>query len=160
MNADFDIRPITAKDQALVIQLLEDWGMRQVVRKGEMVDAATLPGYIAWADDDAVGLLNYAIAGDSFEVVTLKSWREGQGIGSALLDTAKAAAHTANCVDIWLITTNDNLHALGFYQRRGFILRAMYPDALAATRALKPEVPDIGMNGIPLRDEIELVYAV
>jgi hypothetical protein len=55
-----------------------------------------------------------------------------------------------------LITTNDNLHALGFYQKRGFRLVAVHSNALAASRKIKPSIPDFGMHGIPLRDEIEL----
>ena len=57
---------------------------------------------------------------------------------------------------MWLITTNDNLHALGFYQKRGFALVAVQPDALAQSRLLKPQISTTGMGGIPLRDEIEL----
>ncbi|MGW8250920.1 MAG: GNAT family N-acetyltransferase, partial [Anaerolineales bacterium] len=55
-----------------------------------------------------------------------------------------------------LITTNDNLPALRFYQKRGFHLVALYPNALAESRRLKPEIPFKGLDGIPLRDEIEL----
>ncbi len=55
-----------------------------------------------------------------------------------------------------MITTNDNLRALGFYQKRGTVLVAVYRNAMDAARKLKPQIPMIGMNGIPLRDEIEL----
>jgi ribosomal protein S18 acetylase RimI-like enzyme len=55
-----------------------------------------------------------------------------------------------------LLTTNDNLHALRFYQRRGFRLAALYPGALAEARKLKPSIPETGYHGIPIRDEIEL----
>ncbi|MGD8245715.1 MAG: hypothetical protein PVG25_02965 [Anaerolineae bacterium] len=57
---------------------------------------------------------------------------------------------------IWLITTNDNLAALRFYQRRGFSLVAVHPGAVDQARTLKPEIPAIGHSGIPIRDEIEL----
>jgi Acetyltransferase (GNAT) family len=62
----------------------------------------------------------------------------------------------AGCRRVWLITTNDNLRALRFYQRRGFRLVAVHPDALARSRELKPSIPEIGLDGIPLRDELEL----
>ena len=65
-------------------------------------------------------------------------------------------AKKAGCSRIWLITTNDNLHALGFYQRRGFVIKAVHPNALDRSRELKPSIPLISENGIPLRDEIEL----
>ncbi|MBK9123270.1 MAG: GNAT family N-acetyltransferase, partial [Chloroflexi bacterium] len=57
---------------------------------------------------------------------------------------------------LWLITTNDNLDALRFYQKRGWHLVAVHRDALNESRRLKPQIPIIGMDGIPLRDEIEL----
>ena len=63
---------------------------------------------------------------------------------------------TAGCRRVWLITTNDNLRALRFYQRRGFRLVAVHPNALARSRELKPSIPEIGLDGIPLRDELEL----
>lgn len=56
--------------------------------------------------------------------------------------------------------TDDNLHALRFYQNRGFVLVAVYRNALEISRQLKPEIPLIGKNGIPLRDEIELEYTL
>jgi hypothetical protein len=52
-------------------------------------------------------------------------------------------------------TTNGNLSAL-HYQRRGFRIVAVRPDA-AASRRTKPGIPEVGEYGIPIRDEIELV---
>ncbi|HEX7715028.1 MAG TPA: GNAT family N-acetyltransferase, partial [Bacillota bacterium] len=60
------------------------------------------------------------------------------------------------CQRLWLITTNDNLAAIRFYQLRGFVLVALHRDAIAQSRKLKPEIPLRGIDGIPIRDEIEL----
>ena len=57
---------------------------------------------------------------------------------------------------MWLITTNDNLNALRFYQGRGFRLVAVHPGAVEASRRLKPQIPELGSFGIPIRDELEL----
>ena len=81
---------------------------------------------------------------------------EGQGIGSSLMDAVKKAAISAGCGRLWLITTNDNMSALRFYQKRGFRLAALYLNALDRSRLLKPQIPLFGKDGIPLRDEIEL----
>jgi acetolactate synthase regulatory subunit len=59
-----------------------------------------------------------------------------------------------------LVTTNDNMRALRFYQRRGFRLVALNAGALDRSRELKPEIPATGMNGIPLRDELVLAREV
>jgi hypothetical protein len=48
------------------------------------------------------------------------------------------------------------MNALRFYQKRGFVLVAVHRNALEQSRKLKPEIPLIGDDEIPLRDEIEL----
>jgi hypothetical protein len=56
-----------------------------------------------------------------------------------------------------VLTTNDNVNALRFYQRRGFRLAALNAGAVDDARAtLKPEIPPVGAYGIPLRDELVL----
>jgi ribosomal protein S18 acetylase RimI-like enzyme len=77
-------------------------------------------------------------------------------VGSALIEAATQAARRVGCRRLWLITTNDNTHALRFYQKRGFVIAAIHVNALEKARRLKPEIPLIGEDGIPLRDEIEL----
>jgi ribosomal protein S18 acetylase RimI-like enzyme len=73
-----------------------------------------------------------------------------------IIRRGESKALQAGCSRLWLITTNDNLIALKFYQKRGFQLIAVHPDALAESRKIKPSIPQFGMHGIPLRDEIEL----
>jgi len=89
--------------------------------------------------------------------VTIDSLVEGQGVGTALIAAVAEAARASGCLRLWLVTTNDNVDALRFYQKRGFRLAALYPDAIAESRKLKPKIPPIGAHGIPIRDEIELV---
>lgn len=103
-----------------------------------------------------MGLVTYRIDGSECEIVTLDSAIEGMGIGSGLISAVKSAAMSAKCHRIWLITTNDNTPALRFYQKIGFVLVAVYPKSIEQSRKLKPEIPMIGLDGIPLRDEIEL----
>lgn len=62
---------------------------------------------------------------------------------------------------LWLVTTNDNVDAIRFYQRRGFRLSALRPGAVEeARRDLKAEIPEVGGYGIPMRDELEFVRDV
>jgi ribosomal protein S18 acetylase RimI-like enzyme len=70
------------------------------------------------------------------------------------------AAKTQGCHRLWLITTNDNTHALRFYQRRGFRIVAIHVGAIDESRRLKPEISAVGLDGIPIRDEIELEIAL
>jgi GNAT superfamily N-acetyltransferase len=116
-----------------------------------------MPGFVAVDTGGAwVGLITYRLAATECEVISLNSLRPGVGIGSALIGAVREIARQNGCCRLWLMTTNDNMNALHFYQKRGFVLAALYPDALAEARRLKPEIPLTGFDGIPLRDEIEL----
>ena len=149
----FVLRPLGAADSAWVARhIAEQWGSEVAVAHGAIFRPAELPGFVAEADGEVVGLLTYHVEGDACEIVTLDSQREGRGIGAALIE----AARQAGCRRLWLITTNDNTHALRFYQKRGFVLAALHRDAASASRAIKPEIPLFGNDGIPIRDEIEL----
>lgn len=59
------------------------------------------------------------------------------------------------CYVVVLITTNDNINAIRFYQKRGFDMAHLFHNALDVSRKLKPEIPLIGENSIPLQHEIE-----
>jgi N-acetylglutamate synthase-like GNAT family acetyltransferase len=93
---------------------------------------------------------------DACEIVTIDSVREGIGVGSALVDAVVQKAREADCRRVWLVTTNDNLQMFRFAQKRGFALVAVHPRAVEASRKLKPEIPLLGIDGIPIRDELEL----
>ncbi len=58
------------------------------------------------------------------------------------------------------MTSNDNLRALRFYQRRGFRLKELRPGAVDEARRLKPQIPLGGAEGIPMREEIELIASL
>ncbi len=81
---------------------------------------------------------------------------EGRGIGTALLDKIESLAKQKNCKRLWLITTNDNVDALRFYQKRGYEIRAVHLHSIEESRKIKPQLPLIGKYGIPIRDEIEM----
>jgi ribosomal protein S18 acetylase RimI-like enzyme len=153
----FHIRRLDVSDRDWVKSIIEKyWGSELVVTKGVVHDASKLPGYIAILNDIRAGLITYRIEGDECEIVTMNSLKENIGVGSALIEAVKNKAINSYCRRIWLITTNDNLHALGFYQKRGFVLKAVYPDAVKISRRLKEEIPIFGNDNIPVRDEIEL----
>jgi GNAT superfamily N-acetyltransferase len=122
------------------------------------VDAREHPALLAEDDEQhLLGLLTYAIDGDRCEVLTLHAAEQWRGAGTALIEEVERVAVAAGCRELWLITTNDNVDALRFYQRKGFRLAALHPGAVDRSRgSLKPEIPEIGDYGIPLRDELEL----
>jgi GNAT superfamily N-acetyltransferase len=103
-----------------------------------------------------LGLATYRIEGDEFELVTIDAVVAEAGVGSALLAVAKEVAAAEGCRRLWLITTNDNLDALRFYQRRGLRIAAVHRDAVDRARQIKPQIPAVGSSGIGIHDELEL----
>ena len=151
------VRPLGRTDAHWIGQLLgEHWHSTKVVSRGRVHDADSLPGFVALIGGRRVGLATYQIEGDECEIVTLNSIVEGIGVGTALIAAVRTIAVRSKCRRVWVITTNDNLQALRFYQRKGFSLVALHRKALDQSRKLKPEIPLIGLDGIPLRDELEL----
>ena len=151
------ISPLAAEDREWIAHLLSSsWGSVNVVSRGVVHNAADLPGFKAILHGENAGLITYRIDKGECEIVTLDSLVEGRGVGSRLIAAVVSKARENGCRRVWLITTNDNLKALRFYQKRGFVLAALHAGALAESRLLKPEIPLTGLDGIPLRDEIEL----
>jgi ribosomal protein S18 acetylase RimI-like enzyme len=161
MTHEIEIRPMEPADRPWVLRFLQErWGSDRMVGHGEMFYPADHAGFIAMRSGEPMGLVTYRIANDACEITLIDSGIQYGGIGTALLGTVEEAARGAGCRCIWLITTNDNVDALRFYQRRGFVLAALHPNAMEAARRLKPEIPLVGDYGIPLRDEIELEMAL
>jgi GNAT superfamily N-acetyltransferase len=137
-------------------RLRESWGSAMVVSRGRLRDAAQLPALVCRHGEEVVGIATYEIGGDDCEVVTIDAFRRREGVGTALLEAVADEARSRGCRRVWLVTTNDNLDALRFYQRRGLRLVAVHAGAVDEARRLKPEIPRVGEYGIPIRDEIEL----
>ena len=151
------LQPITDADRAWVRQFIADhWGDEIVVAHGEVMRPHEHEGFAALDGDEIVGLITYRIIADTCEVISLDSRREGQGIGTALMNAVVQSAIARHCRRIWLITTNDNIRALAFYQKRGFVMVTLHRNAVDASRKLKPAIPLVADNGIPIRDEIEM----
>jgi GNAT superfamily N-acetyltransferase len=129
----------------------------RVARRSALVATLDHPSVSAWSGDELVGVATYVVDGDCCELLTLHAATRLTGIGSALLAVVAHIARDAGCTRLWVVTTNDNIEALRFYQRRGFRLTLIRPGAVDRSRAeLKPEIPESGAFDIPLRDELEL----
>ena len=154
---DITILPINTEDREWVAQFMqEQWGSDKVISRGAAHYPQFLPGFVALHESEKVGLVTYNITYESCEIVTINSTYPSSGIGTALLEAVENTAIKCGCKRLWLITTNDNMNTLRFYQKRGFVLVAVHRNALERSRKMKPEISLIGIDGIPLRDEIEL----
>ncbi|MFZ5909864.1 MAG: GNAT family N-acetyltransferase [Chloroflexota bacterium] len=150
-------RRLTTNDLPRLRQFwLDHWGGDEIIVHGVTCRPEQLDGFTALDGEEWMGLVTFVVADGTCEIVSLDSLREGQGIGARLIEEVVEAARRQACRRVFLVTTNDNLHALGFYQRHGFRLVAIRPGAVDEARKVKPAIPLVGRNGIPLLDEIEL----
>ncbi|MGD6802659.1 GNAT family N-acetyltransferase [Rossellomorea aquimaris] len=134
------------------------WGSPEMVISSGVYDCSTLDGFaVVNVKGEIMGLITYIIIDEELEIISLDSIEEGKGIGTSLVQEVENLAIKKRCRLVKLITTNDNLSALKFYQKRGFILSHIINNAVDKARELKPEIPWIGNEGIPIRDEIELI---
>ena len=150
------VRPLTPEDRPWKLKTLEaGWGSTVVARLGEVIDAAELSGFVALDGGERRGLATYMARRDGLEVVTIQALVEGEGVGRGLMDRLHLHALEIGAPRLWLITTNDNIRAFDFYQRWGMDLRRVVTDGVTASRRVKPSIPELGANGIPLDHEIE-----
>lgn len=155
-NFNFKIRAVREKDREKIRKFIrKHWGSEKVISRKKIYYPEKLPGFVAIKNNQYLGLITYFIKKDYCEIITINSLLRRKGIGTALIKAVKKLAKKSKCKRIWLVTTNDNLEALRFYQKRGFFIKAIYPDIIKSYRKLKP-IPLIGKNGIFIRDEIEL----
>jgi len=151
------VRPLNQSNHKWAMDLIKEvWISTKIISKGRVHNANELPGIIAIHKNHRVGLLIYNILDEECEIVSLNSLKENIGIGTALLKEIERISTLKGCKRLWVITTNDNIDALRFYQKKGFKIVAIHLNALEQSRRLKPEIPFLGSNDIEIRDEIEL----
>jgi ribosomal protein S18 acetylase RimI-like enzyme len=156
MNSDLTVRPVEEGEREWLAEVLRKaWGPT-VVSRGRVIDPTVLPAVVCLRHDRPVGVATYDPGSTDCELVTIDAFREHTGVGSALLSAVEEAARSLGCSRLWLITTNDNLDALRFYQRRGMRIAAVHAGAIEVSRALKPSISMTGCYGIEIRDELEL----
>lgn len=154
-----DYLPISPHNREQVNAFIErQWLTTEMVICGEIVDMTAVEGIAAMGGEGIVGLITYRIYNKVYEITSLDSLREGQGVGTALLEQVIAIAKERDCKKLRVITTNDNVNAIRFYQKRGFDLVRMHHDSIRQAREIKPEIPLIGLNGIPIKHELEFEF--
>lgn len=133
----------------------QHWYTTTMIIRGKEIDMTKTEGFFYKEGEDIIALITYIIYDNVIEITSLDSLREKQGIGSKLIEIVIHEARERKLQKIVLITTNDNINAMSFYQKRGFDMAHLYRNAMDISRKIKPEIPLIGENSIPLRHEIE-----
>jgi GNAT superfamily N-acetyltransferase len=154
-KVEFEIRPVT--DRAFLDELLRlRWSGGALMLRGKIVHPKDVEAIAAYHDGRLAGVATWRLEGPVIYLATLNNITEQRGVGVALLEATKALGREKGSALLRVIVTNDNLNALGFYQRRGFHIIAVHPGAIDTIRGLLPNIPIMGANRIPIRDEIEL----
>lgn len=153
---NYTLHPLHPEQRPAVRQFVREyWGSDMMVSRGKAHYPAEQEGFFAERDGRVIGLITYEQAGEDMEITLLESREREKGIGSRLVEAAVGKAQERGCRRLWLITTNDNIRAIRFYQKRGFGLVRLHYNALEASRKLKPQIPMRGQEGIPIRHELE-----
>lgn len=138
----------------------QHWYTTTMIICGKEIDMTKTEGFYFSDGNNIVGLITYIVCGNIMEILSLDSLQENQGIGSKLVQNVIHEAKERKLQKIVLITTNDNINAIRFYQKRGFDMVHLFHNAMDVSRKLKPEIPLIGENSIPLRHEIEFELSI
>jgi GNAT superfamily N-acetyltransferase len=144
----------THDDNKAVSEIIKGWGSDIIFSRGNIYKAEDLDGILVFDKEKIVGLGLYTIKNNSCEIVLLETFIQNIGIGSKIIEKIKETAERKNCERIWLVTTNNNINALKFYQKRGFHFSNIYINSMEEARKIKPEIPKT-YDGIEIRDEIE-----
>jgi ribosomal protein S18 acetylase RimI-like enzyme len=153
----FEIQLLTPKWREWATKTVEEyWGSTRIMSRWRYHETKNLPAFIALREDKPIGLATFYVEDDLCELVTLNSFAEGEGVGEALLFAVRDMAQFERCTKMWLTTSNDNLPALQFYQKRNMTIVAVHLGAIDEARKENPKIPLLGYNGIPCRDELEL----
>lgn len=152
---------ISDSDRDEIVAFVErHWHAPFVMSKGQTYHPHKQPGFIVRRNGQIAGLLTYHLHPDAMEILTLNSTVEGHGIGTKLVLHSIGKARELGCHRVWLSTTNDNLRAIGFYQRLGFRMVELNLGAVDEARKIKDSIPVVGERGIPIRDEIVMALEI
>lgn len=152
---------ISSLNRNLVDEFIEQhWYTTTMIIRGKEIDMTKTEGFYFSKGEDIIGLITYIVYDNILEITSLDSLQENQGIGSKLVDAVIHEAKDRKLQKVVLITTNDNINAIRFYQKRGFDMARLFHNALDISKKIKPEIPLIGENSIPLRHEIEFELSI
>ncbi|WP_313376569.1 GNAT family N-acetyltransferase [Chishuiella sp.] len=136
----------------------ECWNTDFMVSKSKVHYIDNLESFVYIKNKEIIGIITFTIDNNEIEIVSLDSFIENKGIGTALINEVIELFRSYEYNKLWLITTNDNLNALKFYQKRGFIITDIYINAIEKSRKLKPSIPILGYDNIAILHEIQLNY--
>lgn len=118
------------KQQTLIDLFKTNWGSDEMIISTGTYQLSKLPGIAAYEDGQILGLITYKTYEDHVEIISLDSFLQNKGIGSKLLKILEQTCEKKQITRITVITTNDNINALKFYQKRGYRIKQVLPNAV------------------------------
>jgi len=153
---DILFREIVASDRTFLRQyIITHWKSDRMVSRGRLYYPGDHAGFIALQAGQLRGVITYEPVKEDYEITLLHTDLPRKGIGRKFVELVLQKAKVAGVNRVWLITTNDNTQAIGFYQKIGFDLVKLHYNALENSRLLKPEISLLGFDNIPLKHELE-----
>ncbi len=138
----FKIQPITNKNREKVNQIMiNEWNDLFMVVRGNVIKLDEVDGLIAYDEKEIVGIITYIVCRNIIEIISLNSFKERKGVGTFLIQKLKEKAKNENICVIKLKTTNDNINAIKFYQKRNFVISNIYINSIKKAREIKPNIP-------------------
>lgn len=145
------------KEESLQAFFEQYWGSSLMVISSGVYQCDQLPGFVCvTAEGEIVGLITYVDRGEEREIISLDATIEKKGIGSQLMEIVEIEAAGQGISRLKVITSNDNVNALRFYQKRGYRIIGVLQNAIDEARKIKADIPLVGYDGIPMKDEIVL----
>ena len=158
---DKPVLEVRAVERARLVELLQlRWPEQSMIICGEFVRPEDVEGIGVYTNDRLHGIATWRANGKIMHIVAVNSFTELRGVGMALVDAMIALAREHGMALLRATISNDNVIGLRFYQKRGFRISALHRGIFDAMRHIKPSIPRTGIDGIPMRDEIELEYEV
>lgn len=153
---DTIIREIEDKTAFLAL-MMRHWGSHRMMIGLRVYDCAELPllGLFS-AKGEPLAVASWAMDSEIAVLCALHALSPGQGAAVQMLDAVKAAAKAKGAVKLRAMLTNDNLPAMGFYQKQGFRFSGLYVEAIDHYRSVIPTIIKTGHQDIPVRDALEL----
>jgi ribosomal protein S18 acetylase RimI-like enzyme len=154
------IKEKTTEDNSWIVEYMErEWGGNFIITNGRMHYIEQLAGIILSENQKNIGICLYEEGNNECEIVLLEAFEKNKGVGTILIKEMISRMKNMNWRRIWLITTNDNLDAIRFYQRRKFRINKINKNGIDKARKLKHTIPLVGNYGIPIHGEIEMEYS-
>ena len=131
------------------------WGDPEQQMFDQTFKVAEYPAIVAEYDEKVIGFISYTpFKKNAVLILALGILPQfhGSGIGKVLVSHIEKLAQDQGRDCLLVVTTNDNLPALAFYQRIGFQLYEIVPNVVSQKLGgLHP-----GIANIPIRDELRL----